>query len=376
MQTRSPYGSGQTFPQEISVTATEVRPVGRYEWEQIIRRARLAGLISGTGRTGRTGRTTRGGLAATTVKAVALAYASYADPDGTRVMPGDATIAVALECGLKTVRAVKAQLLALGLLTRLRAAGRGRAEEYRLTLPVDLLERLEVLTPGQFELAARDVRETARGKRGAPADELGWSGGHPQPDSWGGPADTPNDADRDQMGWSGGPPENAMGWSGGPTWGGPADPRTYQDQATPTTDHSGEDLRTAVTVSRVRAAAEDPISAEVRKNSGPSAPPAPPPRPPDRRPIGRPRAHPVRWAPRTAEAGPDHGRPPRRHPDVVDPDQLRATTAAGAARARQALAQTTTRPKTPTRAPGAAWEALVTATEPALAGARPRGEAA
>jgi hypothetical protein len=322
----------------------DVRPVGRYEWEQIVRRARLTGAIRGSSRTGKNGKATRGGLSAATVKAVAFAYASYADDKGREVRPGDATIAVGLECGLKTVRAVKALLLELGLMQTVRAASRGRAEEYRLTLPADLLERLEVLTPGQFEMAAHGVRSAARGRRGTPTpvepEELGWSAGHPQQGAWGGPPDTPNRVARE----SGGAPQKAMGWSGGPTWGGPPDPRTDQDRtSTTTTDHSGEELRTAVTVSRASPAAQDRIPSDV---VGGARPPAG--RPPDNRPRHRPRPRPVWWSE-------IEGR-------VVPPPDSPGRAAFAAARATLAARQASMHPTTPERAPGDAWDRLIALT--------------
>lgn len=317
--------------------ATEVRPVGRYEWESIVRRTRLTGVIPGTGRRGKDGRATRGGLAAITVKAVALAYASYADDKGRQVRPGDATVAVDLECGIKTVRAVKTLLLGLGMLQSVRPASRGRAEEYRLTLPVDLLERLEVLTPGQHQLAAQDVRQSARGKRGT---AMGWSAGHPQETGWGGPPDTPNDSD----GGSAGAPQNAMGWSAGPTWGGPPDPRTDKDRtSTTTTDHSGEELRTAVTVSRASPAVQDRISSDV---VGGSRPPAS--RPPDNRPRHRPRPRPVWWAEIECR--------------TVPPPESPGRAAFAAARAALAARQATTHADQSERAPGDAWAELVDLT--------------
>jgi len=180
--------------------AREVHAANRYEWEAIIRRVRFGGCVRGSGRRDTSGRQTRGGLAGSTVTAVALVMATYADPDGTRVYPGDAQVAVALESSLRTVEACRRLLVELGLLTQ---TDTGRTRTYRLTLPSDLLDRVEVLTPGQIDLAARRLRDTHRGRKSRPEDP-------------------PTDPD----GASSGPPNETECASGGRTLGGPEDART------------------------------------------------------------------------------------------------------------------------------------------------------
>jgi hypothetical protein len=109
---------------------TAPQPIGRYEWERILRRAVLP----------------------KDVKYIALLLATWADPDGTRVRPGVAELAASAEQGEATVRRRVAVLRDLGFLILVsRGGGRGgagKAAEYRLSLPADLLERVELRPPG------------------------------------------------------------------------------------------------------------------------------------------------------------------------------------------------------------------------------------
>lgn len=110
----------------------ELHPCGRFEWERVIRRIRR-------------------GMTRDLVF-LALLLATYADPDGTRVRPGPATVAEILGCSERTARRLIAALVDLGLLELVRrGSGGGRAgkrkpmaSEYRLTLPSDLLEAVEL----------------------------------------------------------------------------------------------------------------------------------------------------------------------------------------------------------------------------------------
>lgn len=238
----------------MGVEDREIRPAGQYEWQQIIRRARFGGIVKGSGRTGKDGRVTKGGVSGTLFTAVALTFATYADPDGTDVYPGDATIAVDLETTIKAVRTVRQTLVSLGLLQLVRRRTPGHGDEYRLTLSSDLLDAVEVLTPAQHKIIAQRLRDTARGKPGG-------SGGPPETAAPGGPVDPPHEPQTDTPGWSGGPPENDSGWSGGPAPGGPPDPHTNHYRTTTTTNHPGDNVRTAVTGPRARETAQTPIPA-------------------------------------------------------------------------------------------------------------------
>jgi hypothetical protein len=206
----------------------ELHPEDRFTWERIVLRARVTGLISGTGRAGKTpGRATRGGVSGIAFKAVALAFAAHADEDGSRIFPGDMRVAVLAETSPRTVKQVREMLLKLGLLE---LTGRhGHRPMYRLTLPDDLTDQLVVLSPDEVAEAAKAMRSKARGPvRGDDAGpEVGGSSGPPtgddDPDGKGGPPDNPNGSEADLDGWSSGPPQSANGWSSGPQMGGPPD---------------------------------------------------------------------------------------------------------------------------------------------------------
>jgi hypothetical protein len=106
-------------------------PCGRYEWERIVRRAVIPKAV----------------------KYVAFVLATYADPDGTRVRPGMDVLAAVTGEGVSTVRRRVSKLRGTyGLLEMVSRGGgrngRGKAAEFRLVLPTDLLERVELLPPG------------------------------------------------------------------------------------------------------------------------------------------------------------------------------------------------------------------------------------
>ena len=144
------------------------------EWVNVLRRARLG----------------------PTVTAVALMIATYADPDGTRVYPGIARLAVQCELDYRTVRRAVAALRAAGLIEMVRRGARrsGRSDEYRLILAGDLLERCDVPAPAAEQLAIEQVTATARHRAVAappaasPVDIR--STGHPRPVE---PVDNPTD---------------------------------------------------------------------------------------------------------------------------------------------------------------------------------------
>lgn len=238
------------------MTDRELRPVGRFEWEQIILRARLSGLITGNARG------TRGGVSGAAFKAVALAWAAHADPDGGNIYPGDATIAVEAEVGLKVVKAVKAAMIELGLTERVQAGARRlrRHDVYRLTLPTDLLDRVEVLTPAALRMAAVAEYERQRGKRGGSTGPLkgpiAEGPSDPRQNGVEGPQDPPQADAAEIHGGSNGPTNSGCGGSDGTVVGGPMDRDTNHDRAISLPSPTQVDLRTAVTGPRAREAAD------------------------------------------------------------------------------------------------------------------------
>lgn len=113
-------------------------------------------------------------LGSKTIKGIAVRLAWYADYTlGTGVYPGLARTAVGCEVDYDTVKKVFAVLRELRLLTLVKKSrgpqGRRRAEvadEYRLTIPPDLLDKKKVvvLDPTEFEKEIAALREGKRGK--------------------------------------------------------------------------------------------------------------------------------------------------------------------------------------------------------------------
>lgn len=231
----------------------EVHAEDRFTWERIIMRARLDGVISGSGKVSeRTGKQTRGGISGPVFKAVALVFAAHADEDGSAVRPGDMRVAILAEVHPRTVKAVREKLVELGLM---RQTGRyGHTPMYRLTLPSDLTEMVIVLSPTEVVETAKAMRARTREAKaasrngctgGAPiAEEKGVPAEHPKP-----PDDGPDGPGGPGNGCTGGAPEIPNGCSAGQDMGDPPvtlyQPLTGHLKITNPTDD--DDLRTAVT---------------------------------------------------------------------------------------------------------------------------------
>lgn len=101
----------------------DLRPVGRFEWERMLMRITMP----------------KG------VRYLALVMATFADPDGTRVRPGVPLLADCTEESPSTVKRSLRFLRDLGLYATVSRgggrAGSGKTAVYRLTLPVDLIDR-------------------------------------------------------------------------------------------------------------------------------------------------------------------------------------------------------------------------------------------
>ncbi|MFI5852290.1 hypothetical protein ACIA7R_31445 [Micromonospora chalcea] len=221
------------------MTDRELRPVGRFEWEQIICRARLGDLIEGNAKG------TRGGVSGAAFKAVALVWASHGNLDGTDIYPGDATVAVEAEVSVKVAQAVKRKMVEIGLTEKVRARSRRqhRGDEYRLTLPTDLLDRIEVLTPAALKVRAVAEYEKRRGKRGGSTGPLTEPVGQP---AVGEPQDPPRDPQPENRGGSDGTTNPGCGGSDGTSVGGPMDRDTHPRPGQVITHPKEDGVRTAL----------------------------------------------------------------------------------------------------------------------------------
>jgi hypothetical protein len=197
------------------------------DWLSVVRRARL-------------GRT---------AKAVAVALALRANPDGTRIFPGLARLSVEMELSTKALKEALRVLREAGLIEVVRAASMaGDANEYRLVLD-DVLDKIEVPDPGVHDAAIRAVAAQIRGKytpklRGAAVP----AGAVDNPDLRGTGATAEEGTETAPAG-NGGDPETAPAGNGGSNLRGTPVPATYQrptqEDHPPTT--VDEDLCTTVT---------------------------------------------------------------------------------------------------------------------------------
>lgn len=116
--------------QVLDPPAGTLMPIGRYEWERLVRRIVMPPQH----------------------KLVALLLATWADPDGSRVRPGTTLLASAMGRSEHTASNVMRSLgRDWGLIEQTsRGGGRGgygKTATYRLTIPPDLLDRHTVLDP-------------------------------------------------------------------------------------------------------------------------------------------------------------------------------------------------------------------------------------
>jgi hypothetical protein len=117
---------------------THLNPHDRYEWIRLVRRCDLS--------------TT--GLSASAADHVAVTLAGFGNADGTKVFPGVKLLAKCTKRGERTVKRALARLRELELLTLVVSGSRhglGRADEYRLTYPEDLAERVPMLAPNMSD---------------------------------------------------------------------------------------------------------------------------------------------------------------------------------------------------------------------------------
>lgn len=221
------------------------------EWTDVVRRAQL-------------GRTT---------KYVALMLATYADyANGRRAYPGLARLCVACELSYNTVKAALRALREAGLVELVAAANsRGQADEYRLILAEDVLERIAVATPAAMDVEIERLRQSRRGVYSPRLPEdLRTTGRTAETDlrTSARTAENPETADLRTSAWPADPKPadqmttrrsesadqmtNSLRTS--------ARPPTTHLPNTLTTSHYDEELRTAVTHTRAREADQDPNS--------------------------------------------------------------------------------------------------------------------
>jgi hypothetical protein len=151
----SATGVGRAIPREEA----EGWLTESFRWIDIVSRIRLKPSLKG--------------VSAATVKAVAFRIAIYADSDGTRVLAGVSRLALVCELDYKTVKKALAVLRSYGLLTKVGTASGplgGRkysADEYWLTTPPDLMERLKMWSPGRLDEEVAKLRAANKGVAGA-----------------------------------------------------------------------------------------------------------------------------------------------------------------------------------------------------------------
>lgn len=114
----------------------ELQPCTRFDWERILRRCRIP-------------------LA---TKAVGFVLAQYGDVHGRHIRPGTDRLAAICDMGERTVRRHLQALRDLGLIVRVRGGGgcggvRQQAAEWRLSVPADLLARVDMLDPDEGSAA-------------------------------------------------------------------------------------------------------------------------------------------------------------------------------------------------------------------------------
>lgn len=139
------------------------------DWVKVVRRARFNGVVPG--------------VAGRIVKAVAFALATYADYDnGGDVRPGLARLAVECEIDYRTAKRCLAGIRDLGLVRLVQSgARRGHSDVYQLTLPEELLDRIDVLTPAQVDMEIERIRGAARRKPAVDGPPDGPGTGHSDP---------------------------------------------------------------------------------------------------------------------------------------------------------------------------------------------------
>lgn len=110
----------------------DLKPASVWEWQRLVRRAQF---------------TERDAML------IALALATYADPDGTRIWPGVKRLTRVCQRSRATVCRCLSELRALGLIECVESGSatgkKGGSDEYRLTFPADILVTIVMLGPDE-----------------------------------------------------------------------------------------------------------------------------------------------------------------------------------------------------------------------------------
>jgi hypothetical protein len=141
--------------------AGDIPYISAYEWVAVVSGIRFGSVTVG-----------KKTIAGRAIKAVAFRLAWYADGEnGTRVFPGPARLAVVCELDYNTVKRAYSVLRDMRLLTQVGYARGPRgdrqtpADEYRLTIPPDLLDHVHVLDPLQMDNEIERVKKANWGTR-------------------------------------------------------------------------------------------------------------------------------------------------------------------------------------------------------------------
>lgn len=202
-----------------------------------------------------------------TVKAVAIMLTVYADPDGSRVYPGVARLSYECELSYTVIKAALRKLRSLGLIVKV--GRRGDADEYRLILHEDLIERVNVPTPSEVRVEIDRIRAAWKGtyqpglrSTPTPAD--------------GGVRSTPTPAENAEVHGSavnGVTPAPEPAVNGSTTLRSTPLPATLHDPPPTDTLHSDQGLSTDAAATRApEAEPEDPISPPADLASHPRCP--------------------------------------------------------------------------------------------------------
>lgn len=141
------------MPESPSDSPVTAEPAQFWEWVKVIRRARLGFYDSPK-------KDPKKWVSSKVVQHIALVAVTYGDyPDGTSIRPSVGRLARVCDTDERTVRACLKRLVDLQLFEMVsphrhpgRGGGEGRPAEYRLLMPIGLLERVAHLDPHEAEL--------------------------------------------------------------------------------------------------------------------------------------------------------------------------------------------------------------------------------